>query len=80
MDVKPPNNQISTAVPAQYQRSVQILRSPIPRAEPVSPEDIVDCVEIKSESPPPSANRPVIKYGPIDRSRSDKGAIIDIWI
>ena len=79
MDVNPPNNQISSPFPVLCHRPVKILRSPIPLTVPVSPDDIVECVEIKTENSPSSENRHVIKYGPGDRLRTDKGAIIDIW-
>ena len=79
MDVKSPNAQISITVPAQYQRAVPLLQHASLSSSPVSPDDIVDCVELRSGKNSP-ANRQIITYRPSDSSRiKNKGQFIDIW-
>ncbi|HYA14299.1 MAG TPA: hypothetical protein VEF33_08165 [Syntrophales bacterium] len=80
MDVKPPNAQIPINVPATYQRTAQILQRAYLQTKPVSPDDIIDCVEIQTGKPSP-ANTHIIKYKPLNTPlMKDKGSFIDIWI
>ena len=80
MDIKPPNTQISTIVPAVYQRAVRTLQRAAFQTLPVSPDDIIDCVEINTGKPSP-ANTNIIRYKPSDNPPTKgKGTLIDILI
>ena len=79
MDVKSANARIPITVPAQYQRAVPLLQHASLSSSPVSPDDIVDCVELQSGKTSP-ANRQIITYRPSDSPRiKNKGQFIDIW-
>jgi hypothetical protein len=80
MDVKSPNTQISITVPAQYQRAVTLLQQVSHPSAPVSPDDIVDCIELQSGKTSP-AKRQIITYRPSDSPLiKDRGKFIDIWV
>ena len=73
MDIKPPNTQIPIIVPVAYQRAVRALQSATLHTLPVSPDDIVDCVEIQTGKPSP-ANTNIIRYKLSDNPHiTDKG-------
>jgi hypothetical protein len=80
MDVKSPNTEIPVTVPAQYQRAILLLQHVSHPSASVSPDDIVDCVELQSGKTLP-AKRQIITYRPSDSPRiRNKGQIIDTWI
>jgi len=80
MDVKPPNAQIPINVPATYQRTAQILQRASLQTRLVSPDDIIDCVEIQTGKPS-TVNTHIVKYKPSNTPpMKDKGAFIDVWI
>ena len=79
MDVKSSNTQIIVTVPATYQRAVPLVQQVSLPSSPVSPDDIVDCVELRSGKTS-QANRQIIRYSPPDSSRiKEKGKFVDIW-
>ena len=80
MDVKLPNAHISNAVLAPYQRSFHILQHTIPSPPPVSPDDIIDCVEIEMVKPSP-ANMHITNYKSLNNYPiEEKGTFVDIRI
>jgi hypothetical protein len=80
MDVKSPNNEIAITIPAQYQRAILLLQHASQPSAPVSPDDIVDCVELQSGKTLP-AKRQIVTYRPSDSPPiKNKGQIIDTWI
>lgn len=80
MDVKSPNNEIAVTIPAHYQRAILLLQQASYPSAPVSPDDIVDCVELQSGRTLP-AKRQIVTYRPADiPPNKNKGQIIDTWI
>lgn len=80
MDVKSPNARIPITVPAQYQRAVPLLQHVSLPSSSVSPDDVVDCVELQTDKPSP-ANMQIIRYRYSDSPRiKNKGQFIDIWV
>ena len=80
MDVKLQNTQIAVAVPAQYQRAITSLQQAYVPSAPISPDDIFDCVELRSGKTSP-VNKQIITYRPSDSPQiKNKGQIIDTWI
>jgi hypothetical protein len=47
---------------------------------PLSPDEIIDCVEIQSNNYHPTLNRPSPYPIRLDRAAQNKGTLIDIWI
>ena len=79
MDVRSPNTQISVTVPAHYQRATTLVQRVSPSITPVSPDDIVDCVELHGGKTK-QVYRQIIRYTPPDSPRlKGKGQFIDIW-
>lgn len=80
MDIKSTETQISITVPSQYQRALPLLQHVSHAFAPVSPDDIIDCIELQSGKTRP-AKREIIVYGPSDSPRTmNKGQIVDTWI
>lgn len=79
MDVKPTPIAIPSAVPASYQRSVRMPQRAVPLTSPVSPDDVVDCVEIRSGEIP-AAKDTAPPYGAPEKPSQTKGTLIDIRI
>jgi hypothetical protein len=80
MDVKSPNTKIPIAIPAHYQLAIPLLQHASHPSAPVSTDDIVDCVELRSGRTLP-AKRQVVSYRPSDSPpNKNKGQIIDTWI
>jgi hypothetical protein len=67
-------------VPAHYHRAVTLLQHASIPSAPVSPDDIVDCVELRTGKASP-AKRQIITYRLSDSPRiKDRGKLIDIWV
>jgi len=79
MDVKPSNAYVPAVVPDVYQRSAPLLRRASHPSSAMSPDDIIDCVEIQTDGHQTTDNCK-IGYGPPDKPRMAKGMFIDIWI
>jgi hypothetical protein len=80
MDVKSPKTQIPITIPAQYQRALPLLWHVSNPSALISPDDIVDCIELQSGKTRP-AKREIITYRPLDSPRiKNKGQIVDTWI
>ena len=80
MNVKSPNNEIAITVPAQYQRAILLLQPSSHPSAPVSPDDIVDCVELQSGKTLPAKSK-IVTYRPSGSPLiRNKGQIIDTWI
>jgi len=80
VDVKSPNAQIPILVPAQYQRAFPLLQHVSHTFAPVSPDDVLDCVELQTGKTS-LAKRQIITYKHSDSPRiKSKGQIIDTWI
>ena len=80
MDVKSPNNEIAITISAHYQRAILLLQHVSHPSAPVSPDDIVDCVELQSGKTLP-AKRQIVAYRSSDSPpNKNKGQIIDTWI
>jgi hypothetical protein len=75
MDLKLTNTQ----VPTTYQRPLLILQPVASRAVPLSADDIIDCVEIRTERREQPKNR-TVQYTLSDNTRKEKGTLIDLWI
>ena len=80
MEVKLPNTKICIAVPAQYERALPLLQHVSHPAALLSPDDIIDCVELRTGKASP-ANKEIIKYRPSDGPQiKNKGQIVDTWV
>ena len=67
-------------VPAQYQRAVALLKHASLSSSPISPADVVDCVELRTGKQSPTTMQ-IIRYRPSDSPRiKDRGKFIDIWV
>ena len=78
MEVKSPNTQLSVIVPATHQRATPALAR-VASIAPVSPDDIVDCVELHGGKTK-EVSRQIIRYNPPESPRpKGKGQFIDIW-
>jgi hypothetical protein len=75
MDIKLTNTQ----VPTTYQRPLLVLQPVASRTVPVSADDIIDCVEIRTERREQPKNR-TVQYTLSDNTRKEKGTLIDLWI
>jgi hypothetical protein len=75
MDLKLTNTQ----VPTTYQRPLLVLQPVASRTVPVSADDIIDCVEIRTERREQPKNR-TVQYTLSDNTRKEKGTLIDLWI
>jgi hypothetical protein len=76
MDVRPLNAHNSITALATYQRTVQIvLQRPSPPA-PISPADIIDCIEIRTPT-----NTHMFQCKPFTNPiAKEKGAFVNIWV
>ncbi len=79
MNVKPTSVTIPTAVPASYERPVRMPQQATPLTDPVSPDDVVDCVEIRNGEAP-AAKSASLCYGTTEKPSMMKGTLIDIRI
>jgi len=79
MNVKPTPIAIPSAVPASYERPVRMPQRAVPLTGPVSPDDVVDCVEIRSGEIP-AAKDPSPLYATPEKPSKTKGTLIDIRI
>jgi hypothetical protein len=79
MDIKAPGNAMPPAVPVPYGRPAQIPQRPTPCTEPVSPEDVVDCIEIHNGDSPP-LRKSTLTQRTVAKSSPAKGTLIDIRI
>ena len=78
MEVKSPDTQLSVTVPATYRRPTPLLPR-VSSITPVSPDDIVDCVELHGGKTKEVSSQ-IIRYSPPDSLRPrGKGQLIDIW-
>ena len=71
MDVKPANAQTSITARTAYQRSPRVLQHTDIPSPPVSPDDIIGCVEIETGKPLP-ANIHIAHYKPLNNYPSKK--------
>jgi len=76
MDVKPLSTHNSITALAAYQQTVQIILRRTTPPSPVSPADIIDCIEMKT-----ATNRHMLQYDPFANPLTkDRGAFINVWV
>jgi hypothetical protein len=76
MDVRPPDAHNSTTALATYQRTVQIVLQRTWPPAPVSPANIIDCIEIRTPT-----NTHMLQYKPFANPLAkEKGAFVNIWV
>jgi hypothetical protein len=66
-------------LPAPYQWPVPSLRESTPYVPTIFPEDIVDCVEIRTELCSP-ATTAVTSYISFTKPITEKGSLIDLFV
>jgi hypothetical protein len=76
MDVRPPNARNSITALVTYQRTVQIILQRTSPPAPVSPANIIDCIEIRTPT-----NTHMLQYKPFANPLAkEKGAFVNIWV
>jgi hypothetical protein len=76
MDVKPLNAHNSITALATCQRTVQIILQRPSSPAPVSPANIIDCIDIRTPT-----NTHILQYKPFaNLLAEEKGAFINIWV
>jgi hypothetical protein len=75
MDVKPLNTHNAITALALYRRTVQIILPRTSPPAPVSPANIIDCIEVKT-----ATNTHTLQYNPFANPLTkEKGVFINIW-
>jgi hypothetical protein len=81
MDVKASNAYIPAAASDVYLRPAPLLQKASRPAAVLSPDDIIDCVEIRAGGHPPMhTEKGGFGYGASDKPQTTKGVLIDLWI
>jgi hypothetical protein len=76
MDVNPQNANNSITALTTYQRTAQIILQRTTSPSPVSPANIIDCIEIQTPT-----NTHMLQYKPFANPLAKgKGAFVNIWI
>ena len=76
MDVRPLNARNSITALATHQRTVQIILLRTSPSTPVSPANIIDCIEIRTPT-----NTHMLQYKPFANPLAkEKGAFINVWV
>jgi hypothetical protein len=76
MDFKPLHAHNSIAALAAYQQTVQIILRRTTPPSPVSPANIIDCIEMKR-----ATNRHMLQYNPFANPLTkDKGVLVNVWV
>jgi hypothetical protein len=79
MDIKPSGSAMPPAVPVPYGRQAQMPQRPTPCTGPVSPEDVVDCLDIHTGDSPALRKSPLTQRT-VEKPIPAKGTLIDIRI
>jgi hypothetical protein len=75
MDVKPLNTHNAITALAIYRRTVRIALPRTSPSAPVSPANIIDCIEVKR-----ATNTRTLQYNPFANPLTkEKGVFINIW-